>query len=283
MPVYQRGYRSWDQSTKRGAPPWWAIARRGISSPLGSRRFMLLLMAALIPAVVKGGFLWFSWKMGDMGNLLTGGWTDITAVGFHHFLNTQMLFVAIVTTLVGSDLIAGDKREGGLALYLSRPLSVRDYVFGKGLINLFYYFMVTLFPALAICIFGYLVTRGSTGMDMLFLIPIQTVSYCLFAGTVLSLTLLAISAMGTRKVFVSLWWVLLLLGTEAISQVFCFINPWLRVISFTEMIHNAGHIFYGTGTTILISPYASLAIVTAWGVGAFLVLRKKIRPVEVVS
>ena len=117
----------------------------------------------------------------------------------------------------------------------------------------------------------------------MFLIPIQSVSYCLFAVTVLSLRLLAISAMGTRKVFVSLWWVLLLLGTEAISQVFCFINPWLRVISFTEMIHNAGHIFYGTGTTILISPYASLAIVTAWGVGAFLVLRKKIRPVEVVS
>jgi ABC-type transport system involved in multi-copper enzyme maturation permease subunit len=283
MPVYQRGYRSWDKSGSMGAPAWWAIARKGIASPFSSRRFMFLIMAAWIPAIVKAGFLWFAWKMGDMGNLLAGGWTDITANGFQQFIYTQTLFVTIVTTLVGADLIAGDKRDGGLALYLSRPLAVKEYVFGKGLINLFYYLMVTLFPAWGICLFGYLVTRGATGVEMLLIIPLQALIYCLFAGTVLSLTLLAISASGSRKVFVSLWWILLLLGSEAISQVFSFINPWLKVISFTEMINNSGHLFFGTESTLAVSPYASLVIVITWCVAAVLVLRTKIRAVEVVS
>ena len=57
MPVYERGYKHWEPSGRRAAPPWWVIARRGIAEPLKRRGFLFLLMIAWVPAIVKGGIL----------------------------------------------------------------------------------------------------------------------------------------------------------------------------------------------------------------------------------
>jgi len=284
MPVYERGYRHWEVSGRRAAPAWWAIARRGIAEPIKSRRLLFLLVVAWVPAIVKGGILYFTFKMGELTRLLGGAWTDITAPGFHAFLKWQSPFVLIVLAIIGANLITKDRRENGLALYFSRPLGLVDYVAGKGAIIMFYYFTVTLFPIYALCIFGYLVTNGATGMEMLLEIPLRATAYCLLAGAVYALVLLAISAMMTRTAFSVMWWVLLVAGTDGLAEINALFDARLAVMGFPGQFLNAGTLFFGASPHLEgVTPVVSLAVVLLYAAVGWLLLRHRIRPVEVVS
>ncbi|MBU0741740.1 hypothetical protein KKA85_10580 [bacterium] len=284
MPVYERGYRHWEHSGRRAAPAWWVIARRGIAEPVKSRRLLFLLVVAWVPAIVKGGILYFTFKMGELTRLLGGAWTDITAAGFHAFLKWQSPFVLIVLAIIGANLITKDRRENGLALYFSRPLGLRDYVAGKGAIIMTYYFAVTLFPICALCIFGYLVTNGATGMEMLLEIPLRASAYCLLAGAAYALVLLAISALMTRTAFSVTWWVLLVAGTDALAEINVLFDARLAIMSFPGQFLNAGTIFFGAPRHLeSVAPAVSLALVVLYAAAGWSILRSRIRPVEVVS
>ena len=50
---------------------------------------------------------------------------------FAQFLNWQILLGLLLTIFGGAGLIANDLRTGAILVYLSRPLTRRDYVLGK--------------------------------------------------------------------------------------------------------------------------------------------------------
>lgn len=283
MPVYERGYRPWEHSGHRARAPWWTIARRGIAEPLKSRRLLFLLAVAWVPAIVKGGILYFTFQMGELSRLIGGKWTDIGPRGFLAFLGWQSPFVLILLAIIGSGLISRDRRENGLALYLSRPLGVRDYVLGKGAVIMFYYFAVTLLPVWALCLFGYLVTSGATGMQMLLLIPLQALVYCVVTGAGFTLVLLALSSIGQRTVFVALWWVLLYAGTDGLAEIMSLFSPGLQILNFPGQFLNAGIVFFGGEPLCEVPPAASLLVVLAYAALGAWVLRRRIKPVEVVA
>ena len=290
MPVYERGYKHWEPSGRKALPPWWVIARRGIAEPLKRRGFLILLMIAWVPAIVKGGILYFTFKAGqlfDAGQvirLMGGGWTSIEAAGFYTFLTWQKYFVLIFLTIVGTRLIAKDRDENGLALYFARPLSLVDYIAGKALVIIFYYFMVTLFPVYALAIFGYLVTAGATGLQMLLLIPLRATLFCCVTGISLSLILLALSSLGRRAVFITVGWVLIYLGSEqAANLLTLFGRQCLRIIDFPAQYFQAGAFLFGADPPHSLSPWASLLILVIYTLLACWVLKQRIRPVEVVS
>lgn len=56
----------------------------------------------------------------------------------------------LMAAYAGAGLIANDMRTGGLLLYLSRPLTLGDYIFGKAAILLVSLSMVTLIPNLVL-------------------------------------------------------------------------------------------------------------------------------------
>ncbi len=284
MPVYERGYRHWEPSGRRTAPPWWAIARRGIVEPLRSRRFLPLLLLAWVPAIVKGAILYFSYRAGRLADLLGGSWTSVAAPGFFNFLEKQRWIVLIVTAVVGAGLIARDRQENGLALYFARPVRLREYVAGKGLIILFYFFAVTLLPALALAVYGYLVTAGSTGLDLLILTPLRTLLFSALMGVSLSLVMLALSALGRRTVFVAMGWLLLFMGTEAVGKLLAlFGGPWMKVVDFPGQYYNAGSALFGAKPPLGYPALVSWALVAGWTALACWLLARRIRPVEVVS
>ncbi len=284
MPVYERGYRPWENSGRRAAPAWWAIARRGIAEPIKSRRLLFLLVVAWVPAIVKGGILYFTFKMGELSRLLGGDWTDISAAGFHVFLKWQAPFVLIILAIIGASLITKDREENGLALYFARPLGLLDYVAGKSAIIMTYYFAVTLFPLYALCLFGYLVTNGATGVEMLLEIPLRATAYCTVAGACYALVLLAISSLSTRTAFSVMWWVLLVAGTDALSEINALFDARLAIMSFPGNFLNAGALFFGASAELeAVAPATSLVVVLLCGALGWWILRRRIRPVEVVS
>lgn len=284
MPVYERGYQHWQPSGRRAAPPWWVIARRGILEPLRSRRFLFLIVLAWIPAVVKGVMLYFSYRAGRLAELIGGSWTSVAAPGFFAYLQRQDGFVLIVSAIVGANLVVKDRRENGLALYFARPVRLRDYVAGKALIVLFHVLLVTLAPAVLLAVYGFLVTAGSPGLDLLLLTPLRSILFCTVMGVSLSLVLCAISSLGRRTVFVTVGWVLLFAGTQGISRLLAlFGGPWLRMVDFPAQYYHAGSVIFGAEGVLDYPVGVSWLLVAAWTALAGLVLWRRIRPVEVVA
>jgi len=284
MPVYDRGYTHWEPSGRRAWPAWLVIARRGIIEPLKRRMLLLLLVLAWLPAFGKGVVIYLKLRAGELADLIGGDWTSIDAGGFLSFLEWQRFFVFTFLAIIGAGLIAADRRDNGLSLYFSRPLDLASYVGGKTLIILFYYFMVTLFPVYALCLFSYLIAPEATGMSMLLLTPLRATLYCILSGASMSLVLLAFSSMGTRSIFVMVWWTILIWGTEAIGAIARGLGKnSLEVVNFQGQYHNAGSILFGADPSLGISPWVSLAVVSIWTALAIFLLKKNIRPVEVVS
>ena len=284
MPVYDRGYTHWEPSDRQAWPAWWVIAKRGIAQPLKRRWLLILLLMGFVPAIVKGGIIYFKLKAGDIADLLGGGWTSIEPEGFLAFIEGQRFFVFVLLAIVGAGLVATDRRDNGLSLYFSRPLGLNSYIGGKALIIIFYYCLVTLFPVYALCIFSYLIAPEATGMDLLLLTPLRATVYCLLAGASISLVLLAFSSLGKRTIFVMVWWTIMVSGTETIAAIAAGLGKGsLQAVNFLGNYHNAGSLLFSSPPRLDVSPWVSLLIVAVWTVVAILVLRNRIRPVEVVS
>lgn len=284
MPVYDRGYTHWQPSGGAHLPAWLVIARRGIVEPLKRRWLLLLILTGWVPAIAKGGIIYIKLKAGNLADLLGGGWTSIGPDGFLNFLEHQRFFVFVLLAIVGAGLIADDRRDNGLSLYFSRPLSLTDYLGGKAAVIVFFYFMVTLFPSYALCLLAYLVAPGATGLDMLLLMPLRVTAYCLVSGVSIALVLLAFSSLGKRSIFVMVWWAIMVTGTEAIAAIAGGLGSHgLEAVNFLGQYHNLGAVFFSTGPRLEVPVPVSLVMILAWTALAFLVLRRQVRPVEVVS
>jgi hypothetical protein len=284
MPVYDRGYTHWEPSGRQAWPAWWVIARRGIGSGLRHKGVMLMALVALVPAVIKGAIIYFSLKAGELTKLLGGGWTSIEPEGFLRFLEMQRFAVFAVMAVIGAGLIAQDRRDNGLSLYFSRPLGLRDYLGGKALIVVFFYCLVTLVPVYALCVFAYVIAPDATGLQLLLLTPLRATIYCGLTGLSMGLVLLAFSSMGKRTIFVMVWWTILVMGTEALGGIAKGLGQdAFEVVNFLGQYHNAGALIFGAGPRLGVSQAVSVLIVVLWTGFAVGVLRRRIRPVEVVS
>ena len=284
MPVYDRGYTHWEPSGRRAYPAWWVIARRGIAEPLKKRWLMLLVLAAWVPAIVKGGIIYFKLKAGNLADIAVGDWTSIDPEGFLAFIEGQRFSVFVILAIVGAGLIATDRRDNGLSLYFSRPLNLASYIGGKTVIVVFYYALVTLFPVYALCLFAFMIAPDATGVEMLVLIPLRATAYCLTAGVSISLVLLAFSSAGKRSIFVMVWWAIMVSGTETLSAVAEGLGKdGLQIVNFLGQYHNAGALIFSAPARLGVTPLASVAAVLVWTAAALWVLRRQIRPVEVVS
>ena len=75
-----------------------------------------------------------------------------TADTFRQFLEQQETFVFFVTVYVGAGLIANDRRANALQIYLSKPLTRAEYVFGKLAILMTFLLLVTWLPAIVLLV-----------------------------------------------------------------------------------------------------------------------------------
>ena len=273
-----------EPSDRKAYPAWWVIAKRGIAEPLKKRWLLMLMLAAWIPAIVKAVTIYIKLKAGDIADLLSGGWTSIDPEGFLAFMEGQRFFVFVLLAIIGAGLIATDRRDNGLSLYFSRPLGLASYIGGKSLIVMFYYFLVTLFPVYALCLFAYLIAPDATGLDLLLITPLRATVYCVLAGASISLVLLAFSSLGKRSIFVMVWWAIMVSGTETIGAIAEGLGKdSVQAVNFLGQYHNAGALIFSAPARLAVAPWLSLVVLLVWTAAAIGILRHQIRPVEVVS
>lgn len=115
----------------------------------------------------------------------------IDAAFFHRGLWFQGGASALLVLFVGPALIAPDLRNNGLALYLSRPISRAEYLFGKMSVLLVMLSAITWVPGLLLFLFQSYLEGGSwLGSNL-------RIAMALFVGSwawILTLSLLALTA-----------------------------------------------------------------------------------------
>ena len=130
------------------------IARAGIRTMLAKRAFLGLLLLVVVPVLRP--------RRPDSTPPRTCRrrrcWRR-RADTFRQFLEQQEIFVFFITVYVGAGLIANDRRANALQIYLSKPLTRGEYVFGKLAILMTFLLLVTWVPAIVLLIVQIVVRR----------------------------------------------------------------------------------------------------------------------------
>ena len=149
MPIYEQGYRRYEARGALRTLRFWPITREALKLLAGRRAFLMLIGAS---------WLQFAGRVVQL--LVVSRFPDAARVApidgrlFGDFLNQQVFWVLLVSTFAGAGLVANDLRTGAILVYLSRPLTRRDYILGKLGVLLALNLGITLVPGLLLYAVG---------------------------------------------------------------------------------------------------------------------------------
>lgn len=230
MPVYDRSYQRWDGEIKRRAFRAAPIVVAGVRDALRAKGgwfwtlvLRLFMVGSCVPTLLLflvNWFFWFrpSWLPPDFFDFFDAV-APYRVIQYPLLTRVNSEFLMIYCVLFGSGLIARDRASGALPLYLSRPLTLSDYVIGKlGVIGWFMA-LFTLVPNLALWLLGVVAdpTPGAwrAALPLLFPIVLHNVAVVL----TYSLTILAVSSLCRRPMYAGLLWFALFKAVAAITSI----------------------------------------------------------------
>ncbi|HEV8253372.1 MAG TPA: ABC transporter permease subunit, partial [Vicinamibacteria bacterium] len=190
MPIYDQGYRPYEARRPLRTLRFWPITREALRLLLARRAFLGLLAVAWLPLVVRTIQIYIVTRFPDASRLL-----PVDGRTFGEFLNQQIGFALLITIFGGAGLIANDLRTGAILVYLSRPLTRRDYVLGKLGVLLVLILAVTLVPGLLLYAVALSLAAEQFATLGMAWIPPAIVLHSLVIALVLSLVALAISSL----------------------------------------------------------------------------------------
>src|SRR5262249_16718362 len=144
MPIHDQGYRRYVGQRLPPGRAWMVIAKNGIRTLLRRRAFVALLLVSWFPFFVRAVQIYAA------TNLPQASFLAATPEMFRQFLGQQETFLFFITVYAGAGLIANDRRANALQLYLSKPLTRTEYVFGKLSVLLAFLLFVTWLPAIVL-------------------------------------------------------------------------------------------------------------------------------------
>jgi ABC-type transport system involved in multi-copper enzyme maturation permease subunit len=245
-------YRPWRGTFRPPAASTWPVARIALAMILRRRLFWVVYgLGLLVFLIFFFGQYLLAWAESQAGeaDVRVGGLgranpqelvrlfravLKLNGSGemFRNFFNYQGHMVVIVLALAGSILIGNDLRFGSLPYYLSKPLSRRHYLLGKGLAVAVFINLMTTLPALVLYVqyglldsWDYFTDRADLLLGILGYGAVLTVS--------LSLVLLATATWLRRTVPLIMAWMTLfffcrLLGGALVEGLR--LNPRWRLI-----------------------------------------------------
>ena len=126
MPIYDQAYRKYEAREGPRHIRFWPITREALRLTLAKRAFIGLMVLSFIPFVIRVVQVYVVTRFPEAGRVL-----PVDGRLFGEFLNQQIGFTILLSIFGGAGLVANDLRTGAILVYLSRPLTRRDYVLGK--------------------------------------------------------------------------------------------------------------------------------------------------------
>jgi ABC-2 type transport system permease protein len=185
----------------------------------------------------------------------------------------------------GAGLIANDRRANALQIYLSKPLTRADYVFGKLAILMTFLLLVSWVPAVVLLVVQ-IVFSGSFRffLDNLYLFPAITV-FSFIQVLSVSAAMLALSSLSNSSRYVGILYAGLIFFSQALYGVVYIVtrNSGLAWMSIAFDLNQLGDAIFRLplrySTPV---PLAFLAI-AALIAGSGFILQRRVKGVEVVT
>jgi ABC-2 type transport system permease protein len=280
MPIHRERYRRREDGFNLHGRAWLVIAGNGLRMLLRRRAFIILLVMAWIPAIVRGVQIYVA------ANFPQASFLAVTARTFRDFLEQQELFVFFITVYAGSGLIADDIRANALQLYLSRPVTRTQYIAGKLGVLATALAMATWAPAMVLLLLVPIFAGSTTFVrDNLYLIPAISLFSLVVIG-VAAFSMLALSSLSKSRWFVAIMYAGLMFFSVAVFAATEIATDGSGLFSWVAIPINLAQI--GDVIFRLDPPYDTHSVVAASVLGfiiaaSVLVLRRRIRAIEVVT
>lgn len=290
MPIYDQGYRRWTGELQQHPWRWWPILRQGVLQFLPQRKYLGLIVMAWIVMIFNGARLFTQLKGAALVDAVRGATgIDLGDVGpefFWNALHAQTVWALLFTVMVGSDLVAADRRNKALQLYFSKPITPNDYILGKlGVIAVFLLVSVWL-PNLLLWLFGVAMEPTSTYFGAVWWIPFSLTMWCVLQILVMGMLMLAMSALAQRPVFIAVSWFILFgygpfQGIVLLLRSLSNSDGW-SVINLANNLESTGTWWFGLEAPTEVHPIFGTLVLVAAVVGCYALVRRRIEPVEVV-
>jgi ABC-2 type transport system permease protein len=278
MPIHDQGYRRYGGDRTKGRA-WLVILTTGVRAMLGNRRWIVLMIASWIQFVVRAVQFYLA------ANFQQASMLSPSAATFRDFFDKQDIFVFIMTVTLGSSLIAQDRRANALQIYLSKPLTRAEYIFGKLGILVTFLLLITWVPAILLLVVQ-VVFEGRFAFlwANAYLFPAITV-FALVEVVMVSTSMLALSSLSTNSRFVGILYTALIFFSNALYGVMRAVTGSSMVswISFGNNLAQIGDLIFRVPLRYQTPwPVALLMILGLIGVSAF-ILDRRVRGVEIVA
>ena len=282
MPIHRERYRRREDGEDFRGRGWVVIAANGLRTIARKRAFLFLMILAWIPVVVRAVQIWAAANVPTMPQT---GFLAVTPSTFRSFLEQQEPLVFFLTVYVGSGLIADDIRANALQLYLSRPITRTQYVAGKAAIVMATLAAVTWLPALLLL---FLVPAFAGSMTFvrqnLSLIP-SISAYSVVQITLTAFLILALSSLSKSRWFVAITYAGLVFFTHAVFGVIsaATVGTMFSWVSIFANVNQVGDVLFRMAPRYDTHPAISATVIVAVILTSLLVLRRRIRAIEVVT
>jgi ABC-2 type transport system permease protein len=281
MPIYDQSYRRYEAREPLRRVRCWPITREALRLILAKRAFLGLLMIAWVPFLARVIQVYVVTRFPEAGRVL-----PVDGRLFGEFLAQQSVFTLFLSVFGGAGLIANDLRTGAILVYLSRPLTRRDYVLGKLGVLLALNLSITLVPGLMLYLIALALAPGQFAKWELLWIAPSIVLHALVIALSVSLLVLAVSALSRSARVAGLGFVGLFIGLEIVRGVLANIadRPEAHVLSLQNDLRMIGNLLFGIEGRGVPVPHAYPPIVLALvALGCLAVLRSRVRAVEIVT
>ena len=279
MPIHDQGYRRYGGGRTPRGQAWAVIASAGVRTMLAKRAFLGLLLISWFPFFVRAVQIYAA------ANLPQAAFLAPTPEMFRQYLEQQEIFVFFITVYAGAGLIANDRRANALQIYLSKPLTRAEYVFGKLAILMTFLLLVTWVPAIVLLVVQIMFAGNFQFFtNNIYLFPAITV-FSFIQVVTAAAAMLALSSLSNSSRYVGILYAALLFFSQALFGVLRFVtgNTSLSWISVPFDLNQVGDVIFRL-TPRYDTPWAlSLAALVVLVALSALVLERRVRGVEVVA
>ena len=279
MPIHDQGYRRYSGGRAPRGYGWAVITRAGIRTLVAKRAFLGLLLLSWGPFFVRAVQIYAA------ANLPQAAFLAPTPSTFREFLGQQDIFAFFITVYVGAGRIANDRRANALQIYLSKPLTRAEYVFGKLAILMSFLLLVTWVPAILLLVVQIAFAGNFTFFqNNAYLFPAITV-FAFLDVTMVASAMLALSSLSKSSRYVGILYAAVIFFTQAIYGVLFAVtrSTAFSWISFPANLAQVGDAIFRLplkySTPWPVSLLMILGLIAVSGV----VLERRVRGVEVVA
>lgn len=281
MPIYEQTYRRYDAREPLRAVRFWPITREALRIILARRAFLALLALSWIPFIVRVVQIYVVTRFPEAGRIL-----PVDGRLFGEFLNQQIVFTLLLSIFGGAGLIANDLRTGAILVYLSRPLTRRDYVLGKLGVLLALNLSVTLVPGLLLYAIALALAPELFLKWSLAWIGPAVVLHSAVVSLSVGLLSLAVSSLSRSARVAGLGFAGLFLGLEVVRGILAQgfgLRP-VALLSLRADLRALGAALFGVAERGPTLPWSwPAAVLLAVSLLCLVILRSRVRAVEIVS